>query len=306
MAGNIYAGGADTSGTSVGRRGRGNRGGNGGGGGNSRNRGGGGGGGGGKTPKGGLYGGKAGEAAANMDPEAYLRSFFTKAGLINGTGTEFDNYMNDVGIQNALRQYQTAVAGNQRLSIEDWMSKTYGGAGFNGKRGTDFRAGAWGASPGDSGGTTPGGGIYSGSAPSPGTTPVGGGGTGGGGWRGNLGAPPWGPGGGGGGGNSPFDDAHHAMANANPLQYAHTEGARNDLIAANGNDQFQQWYDQTYAPQLQGQFATASRANPQLNFDDFLASQDLAGNARRAYANRPPSQRGMTQESPAGRWSWWA
>lgn len=299
MAGNVYAGGANT--TSVGRRGRGNRGGMGGGG-NNRNRGGGGGGGN-KTPKGGLYGGKAGEAAANQQPEIFVENFLRQAGLINDTGTEFDNFMKQQQIANMVGAYNSAMAGkNQRMSIADWLRQNYGGAGYSGKRGTTFSAGTFGQSPGDVGGTTPGGGIYGSSAPRSALASGGGGSP-------SLGGqlPGRMPGGGGGpgSGQSPFDTAHHAMANANPLQYAHTEGARNDLIAANGNDQFQTWFDQTYAPQLQGQFATASRAKPQLNFDDFLAQRDLTADARRAYAFRPPSQRGITQESPTGRYSWW-
>lgn len=287
---NVFAGGANTTG--VGQRGRG-------GGGNrnrNRNRGGGGGGGGGnKTPKGGLYGGKAGEAAANQNPEVFLQSYLDKAGLSGGaSGSNWDRFMSEMAIPDLMRQYNAATADNQRLSMPDWLRQNYGGAGWSGKRGRTFDAGTVGAQYGVNAGI-PG----QSAAPSgPGAGGGGGGNLGLGGGGGNLGL--------GGGtpaaaGPSQYDEWY---STENPMAYATSEAMRGGYSATNGNQQFQDWYQQHYIPQQQAAFANQERGQgPGYTFADFLASQP--NTSRQQYAYRSPAQRQPTGAPVTGRYSWW-
>ncbi len=144
MVQNAFAGGANTAPTPS-RRGRGNRGGMGGATGMAgKNKGKGNGK---KPPDVGLYGfGKVGDAAANQNPEAYLQSVFGSAGQMGGSpGTDWEAFQNEYAIPKMVTDYQSAVgAGNQNLSIQDWVSQQYGGAGYvGGKHGkpSTFNAG---------------------------------------------------------------------------------------------------------------------------------------------------------------------
>ena len=95
-------------------------------------------------------------------------------------------------------------------------------------------------------------------------------------------------------------------ANQNPLTRVATEGRLSGDIAGNGNQQYQDWYVQNWAPQMEAEWATSQRTNPTINFRDFLGGQDPE-RARRAFANRAPQYRQPTAFAPTGgRWSWWS
>lgn len=113
-----------------------NRGGGGGGGGGGRNR----------LPNTGLYQGRAGEAQANQNPEAFLRSAVSGVGGLNYSGTPIGDF-SERFVQKLLDEYNLAVSGNQRLSVPDWMRQTYG-AGWEGKKGRTFNPGQLGSNGG--------------------------------------------------------------------------------------------------------------------------------------------------------------
>lgn len=101
------------------------------------NRGGHGGGGGGKMPNTGLYYGKAGEAYANQDPQAYFRSVLSQLGGLNGDGSLTDQYSN-VLAQKLMDDYAAQGLGpHQRTSPIDYLRKLYG-AGWLGKKKDNF------------------------------------------------------------------------------------------------------------------------------------------------------------------------
>src|SRR5689334_21009966 len=128
-------------------------GGGGGGGGANRprnpNRGGGGGGGGGATriPHTGLYQGDQGEAAANLDPEQFIRDLLANAGIMDQSGTAYSDWKNNQLVANLLSQYNaTSHNGDQTMSPVDWALQQYGAsfgqAGRHHHPGTPFTAGS--------------------------------------------------------------------------------------------------------------------------------------------------------------------
>lgn len=291
--------------------------------------GGGGGGGGGKgknkVPQGGLYGGKPGEAAANLDPEAFIRAVLTQSGLISGSGSPMDVYASDKMVSDMLNQYQSAVANDQRLSAVDWMNQTYG-AGWQGKRGKNFQAGSLTAdNPNVVAGYQT---NYANSNPLS--------------YFSTQALLPQ-------GGNTEFSDWYNTVfsprlaseyeaaqqanpnlnvadwyaqqnvagraqseyqgwrSNQNPGAWAMQEAQRRGDTPNNGNAQFSDWYANNYAPQLANRFQAARATNPNLNFNDFEAGQNTSAEARRLYARRAPQYRQPSAYQPSGgRWAWWS
>lgn len=95
-------------------------------------------------------------------------------------------------------------------------------------------------------------------------------------------------------------------ANTRPDARVATQAALSGDVAGNGNQQYQDWITQDWNPQMQAEYATQQRANPMLNFRDFMNAQDPE-RMRRAFANRAPSRREPSANAPqAGRWSWWS
>lgn len=113
-----------------------NRGGGGGGGGGGRNR----------LPNTGLYQGRAGEAQANQNPEAFFRSAVSGVGGLSYSGTPISEFSDDF-IAKLLDDYNAAMSGSQRTSPVDYLRDTYG-AGWEGKKGRDFNPGTLGLSGG--------------------------------------------------------------------------------------------------------------------------------------------------------------
>jgi hypothetical protein len=136
---NIFTGGSATQGVAPGG-GRNNRGpGTNRGGGPGRKKG---------IPEGGLFHGKAGEAAANAAPDAFFRGALRGSGLTTGRGDPRDVFSQDTLLNDLLGQYELANQANQKLSAEDWMKNTYG-ASWAGKRGQNFQAGTLASLGGD-------------------------------------------------------------------------------------------------------------------------------------------------------------
>lgn len=122
-----------------------------GGGGVTRSRGGGGGGGGGggrnRIPNTGLYHGRAGEGAANQNPEQFFRNVVSRLGGLGFSGTPVSEFSQGYSAE-LLNSYLGAQAGKQRLSPIDWLKQQYG-AGFFGNKGRDFQAGSLGDAASD-------------------------------------------------------------------------------------------------------------------------------------------------------------
>jgi hypothetical protein len=299
----------------------------GGGGGGSRPRRPGGGGGGGKVPRGGLYGGKPGEAASNQDPEQYFLDLLSKTGITDGSGSAADLYGGGAYLQQMIRDYNVASADNQRLSAADWARQTYG-AGWQGKRGKAFTAGTLSAD--DPAFAQAASTNYNNTNPRAYLTTQGlGGPLAQGGndefsrWYTEVYAPrleaeytqaqasapglniaDW---------NAQQEGSGRAQreyqgwrSSQDPMAWASQEARARGDLALNGNEQFANWYDQVYAPQLQTRFQAARTTNPNLNFNDYEAGVDR-NEARRLFAHRAPQYRAPNPYQPAGgRWSWWS
>lgn len=111
-------------------------------------RGGGGRGGGGRNhiPNIGLYHGRAGEAAANRNPEAFFRAGVSQVGGLGYSGTPIDQFSQEF-IASLLDDYNSALSGNQRLSPLDWFKDQFN-ARWGGKKGRTFDPGTLGLSGG--------------------------------------------------------------------------------------------------------------------------------------------------------------
>ncbi|MBA3584384.1 MAG: hypothetical protein H0W36_07640 [Gemmatimonadetes bacterium] len=110
-----------------------NRGGGGGGGGNNRTR----------IPNTGLYHGRAGKGAANQNPESFFRSAVSRVGGLDYAGTPVSQFSEDFAAK-LMEDYLAAQAGNQRLAPTKYLKTTYGGAGYDGKKGRSFDPGTLG------------------------------------------------------------------------------------------------------------------------------------------------------------------
>jgi len=109
------------------------RGGGGGGGNNrnrNRNRGQGGGGGNNQPGNGPLYGGDAGQALTNQDPEQYIQDLLNQLGVLDSSGTDYGTWRNTTMANSLLAGYNAAQANNQSLNPADYFQNTYG-AGWN-------------------------------------------------------------------------------------------------------------------------------------------------------------------------------
>ena len=290
--------------------------------------GGGGGGGGGRVPKGGLYGGRAGKAAANQDPTKYFTNVVNRL-LGASSGDAFEDWQRTTLTTDLSGEYSAANAGRQRLDPIKWLRQTYGGAGFSGKRGRAFAGGTLAAdSPemqaryqthqaNDSPltyllGRQTGAGdpqLPAGGNPeyarwwaqeyaprleleyqtAQQATP-------------GLNVSDWYGGVDPGRAQREFDTFR---ANADPAAWAVSQARQRGDLAANGNAQFEDWYGSVYAPQLQQRFEAARTGDANLNADAFLAGID-PNEARRLFANRAPQQRQPGGQPAGGRWSWWA
>ena len=76
----------------------------------------------------GLYQGKAGGYAAQQNPQAFATTKLQRAGLPLGSSPSFDQWWNTVGYQSLYGGYQTALAGNERLTFKDYMKRAPGGS----------------------------------------------------------------------------------------------------------------------------------------------------------------------------------
>jgi len=98
----------------------------------------------------------------------------------------------------------------------------------------------------------------------------------------------------------------HVYANENQEAFLNEEASRRGLLPATGTPNFNTWYSTVFQPQTQTNFRVAQRNAPNLNYDDWLATQNLVGQAQRGYANRPDMLRGQSAAPEIGHWSWWA
>ena len=74
----------------------------------------------------GLYQGKAGEFAAQQQPENYLKNQSTRSGLGTTGGSDYANWFNEIGVTDVYTGYQNALANNERLSLRDYMQQQQG------------------------------------------------------------------------------------------------------------------------------------------------------------------------------------
>lgn len=311
----------------------------------TRNRGGGGGGRGRpKKPQGGLYGGKAGEATSNQDPEQFFTSLLSQSGLYGNTGSAYDDFVRTQLLDRMMRGYNDATDLNQNLSAVDWARQTYG-AGFDNDPAFNKRQRKRGKGVGT---------VFN--PGSLGTLNEGIQGL----WETNQanddplsyftsrGIDRLVPGA---AGNSQFTNFLNSQylpqvasefnlaqgqtpalnandwwtqnqqrivggaqgafdtfrSNENPMGWAVQQAGARGLMPSNGNQQFADFYQNAFAPRLQREFETARTGNANLNFNSWLANRDLVGEARRAFANRAPQFRAPSPNAPSGgRWSWWA
>jgi hypothetical protein len=287
-------------------------GGGGGGGGNNRpNRprtpGGGGGAGGGPhtLPQTGLYQGDQGEAAANQNPEQFIRDLLARAGMMDQTGTDYADWKNTTLVSNLLSQYNSALAGNQTLSPVEWAQQQYGAAfGAAGHQGrhhtrpdTPFSAGTL----GDAGTTLNDQYTDYQSNTDPLTYLTTKGQAGGALMQGGI------------GGNSDFTDYY--TRTFIPAIQAQLETARNTGYSAPGSGAGGGGYA-TGVPGLgrgggpggalsHGTGGGTFGPNHNLSLDDFVQGRDLTNEARMGYLFRGNNQRLPGPISLAGRYSWW-
>ena len=93
-----------------------------------------------KLPNAPLYGGKAGQAAANKDPDAFIRAMLEESGMTDFSGTPYVDWSNDALPASLRSAYDAANAQNQRLGVSQWAKQTYGAGWGKGKKG-NFSAG---------------------------------------------------------------------------------------------------------------------------------------------------------------------
>lgn len=247
------------------------------------------------VPNTGLYKGRAGEAQANKDPVAFLTALLRHAGLGGDTGTARQTWAREVAPTNLYEQYQEAQAKRQKLSIVDFMRKAYG-ARFAGPQGTRVRTGRLGNVLDESFGhwssnTDPEGYAQAEAIRQGITMPN---------------------------GNSQFQNFF--STNFLPglkARYDVASSTAGGQPGAQGTDfggadyQPQTRFGTGYQPQGAGGPAGikplgGGKNAPNLNFDDWLKTIDLAGEARRAYAFRPDMERFGSPGQAQGRWSWWS
>lgn len=206
-------------------------------------------------PKGGTYGGRAGEALTNTDPESYIISMFQNAGLFQNPATQQATWMRDEAIRNLMAEYAGAAGTNQNLSVEDFFRKNYG-VEYGGKKGTRFNPGTLSQLTGTM-------------------------------------AEKW----------------RNYEGETQPLSVATRHMGGGGWVAGGGgagSQDFQNWFQESFAPGLKTQHTAFAQANaPQMSFDQFLQGQDVLGKARKAWAYRSPLLRSPAPIDFAGRYSWW-
>ncbi len=94
-------------------------------------------------------------------------------------------------------------------------------------------------------------------------------------------------------------------SNTSPIDFMVGQAtAAGGLAPSGGNQEFQRYFQDTFAPGVMAAMAGARQANPQLSVADLIAGRDLADEARRRFMVRPNAARQIGPANLAGRWSW--
>jgi hypothetical protein len=103
-----------------------------------------------KLPNTPLYAGKAGQAAANQDPESFINALLANAGMTDYSGTQYGDFANEALPLSLMSAY--GARGDQRQGITDYFQQQYG-AGWN-KTGGNKKHPQYGYSAGNLGAAT--------------------------------------------------------------------------------------------------------------------------------------------------------
>jgi hypothetical protein len=194
----------------------------------------------------GLYGGEAGKAAANAEPEQFIRNVLTQSGVLRGTGTSYDTWADEQLQKNILDAYNAAGGLSQGLDIQDFVRNTYG-AGYGGKKGTEFTAGNFGGAQGTAA------------------------------------------------------DWDKYQSNTETDTWLNNKLAQGGgFIGGGGNQDFQAWFGQQFAPQIGQQWEAAKAAQMQAG----PATQGAAGGAGNAQTTLPIGNTGDFGGDPMKRRQW--
>jgi hypothetical protein len=73
-------------------------------------------------------------------------------------------------------------------------------------------------------------------------------------------------------------------ANTNPLSYITQNAMGKGLLSADASPEYQEWFSQQFAPRIAMEYERAQLADPTLNLNQFLATQDYGSRAQQEFS----------------------